>query len=202
MARPTSRAREQKIAAEAARRQQEEARRSRRRSLLIGGGAVAAVAAVVAFVLMQPPPPGIEFPSQGNAHIASVTDPHPPYNSSPPSSGHHLGSLARWEEHEEPVPPELFVHNLEDGGIVLTYDCPEGCDDILEGLREVMADNTGKHVMLTPYEGITHPETGERMRGAAVAWTRVFYFDEWTPEVESEVRTFINLYEGIDHHVR
>ncbi len=157
------------------------------------------VGAIAALMIFDRPPPGIEFPSQGNFHLATIDQPHEPYNTSPPSSGPHVGLLANWGVHEEALPPELFIHNLEDAGIVITYDCPEGCDEFRDGLVELVED-VGGRVLLTPYEGIEHE--GVRYRGAAVAWTRIFYFDDLSEDDVSEIRTFIRLYEGIDHHLR
>lgn len=158
---------------------------------------VAIVGGLAALVAFDPPPPGVQYPSLGNQHIQSVSEPHIPYNSSPPSSGPHVGLLARWGVHEEPVPPELFIHNLEDAGIVLAYDCPDGCPEFVEGLAQFI--DRGR-VLVTPYEGIVDPD-GVSHRGAAVAWTRVFYFDELDEETLKEIDVFIRLYEGIDHHV-
>jgi hypothetical protein len=201
MSRPKGRALEQRAVRKVEERQAEVARRSRAKGFIIGGIAVLAMGGIAAAIVLSPPPPGIEFPSLGNTHLSDPTESHPPYNSSPPSSGWHFGGLADWAESEEPVAPEIFIHNLEDAGIVLAYDCPEGCDHLLTGLRDVLADHTGKRVMLTPYSGITNPIDGKSYRGAAVAWTRVLYFDDLSAENRSEVDAFIGLYEGIDHHV-
>lgn len=164
---------------------------------IIVGGVV--VLAIGALILFDSPPPGVEFPSQGNVHLGALEEPHPPYNSSPPSSGWHVGLLANWGVHEDPLPPELFIHNLEDGGVVLVYDCPDGCDDLRAGLTSLVEDGGG-NVLLTPYTGISHE--GVAYRGAAVAWGRVYYFDELTDHDLSEIETFIRIYEGIDHHAR
>lgn len=158
------------------------------------------VGALAALVLLDPPPPGVEFPSQGNFHLAALEEPHAPYNSSPPSSGPHLGFLANWGPSEEPLPPELFIHNLEDGGVVLAYNCPDGCDELQSGLEAIVTD-VGAGTLSTPYEEPIVDPDGNEYRAAAVAWTRVFYFDELTPDVESEIETFISLYRGIDNHV-
>jgi hypothetical protein len=163
---------------------------------IITGGVV--VLGIATLILFDKPPPGIEIPSQGNFHLASVDEPHGAYNSSPASSGPHVGFLATWGVSEEPLPEELFIHNLEDGGVVLTYDCPSGCDDLRNGLTELVED-VGGSVLLTPYEGIEYD--GTSYRAAAVAWGRAFYFDELTEENLAEIRTFINIYEGVDHHV-
>lgn len=154
-------------------------------------------AAIVALVLFDPQPPGVGFPNLGNLHISNVDDAHLPYNSSPASSGPHLGALAEWGIHEEPVPEELFVHNLEDGGIVFAYDCDGGCDDLASGLGQIVAE--GSHRLLTPHDGIEHD--GQAYRAAAVAWARVYYFDDLTEDVVSDLDTFTGLYEGVDNHV-
>lgn len=160
---------------------------------IVAGGLAAAV-------FLSPPPPGVQFPSLGNFHLSALDEPHGPYNSEPPSSGPHFGSIAAWTIHEDPVPAELFVHNLEDGGVVLTFDCADGCDDITAGLAGTMEAFEGENVMVTAYDGIVD-ETGTPRRGAAVAWTRVFYFDDWSDDTESDVAKFINLFEGINNHV-
>jgi hypothetical protein len=160
---------------------------------------VSVVAALVALVLLDPPPPGVEFPSQGNVHLAAIDEPHPPYNSSPPSSGWHMGFLAEWGVSEEPLPPELYIHNLEDRGIVLAYNCPDGCDDLQADLTGFVEEEGG-FLVLTPYlDPIVDPD-GQEYRAAAVAWKRVFYFDELDDATRAEVETFVSLYEGIDHH--
>jgi hypothetical protein len=159
------------------------------------------IVALVALVVLDPPPPGVVFASQGNLHISAIEEPHAPYNSSPPSSGPHIGALANWGPSEEPLPPELFIHNLEDGGIVLAYNCPDGCADLSSGIEAIVTD-VGAGTLSTPYEEPIVDPDGNEYRAAAVAWTRVFYFDELTPDVESEIETFISLYRGIDNHAR
>ncbi len=106
--------------------------------------------------------------------------------------------LAQWGIHETALPPELFVHNLEDGGIVVTYDCPSGCAELVSGLETIVTD-LGDGVLLTPYAGIVD-SSGNARRAAAVAWTRVFYFDDLDPDTRDDLNVFIDLYRGVDHH--
>src|SRR5207244_699484 len=80
--------------------------------------------------------PGTQFPDQGNLHIASPESPHQPYNSDPPTSGPHLPYIAPWGVHTRPIPRELQVHNLEDGGVVVQYNCE--CPDIAAKLKAVV----------------------------------------------------------------
>ena len=199
MARPAGRGLERQRQQEAEAREAAKAAAGRKRGIVIALISVTVVAVAVVIIAIQPPPPGVAFADMGNQHIAAG-EAHVPYNSSPPSSGPHLGSLASWGEAAQPVPPELMVHNLEDGGVVLAYDCPAGCEEFLSGLQEVLGDYAARRVLLTPYSGIVDP-AGQVHLGAAVAWTRVLYFDSLAGREGRQVRSFINLYEGIDHHV-
>lgn len=201
LARPTGRALERQRAEKAQQKAVAKSSHGHRRNWYLAGGAVVIVGAIAFFLASQPPPPGTVFPDMGNLHIGTPEDEHVPYNSSPPSSGPHVGTLVDWGISETRIEPERFVHNLEDAGVILSYDCPAGCDDITVGLEQLVTDNTGKRLLMMPYSGITDPQ-GTPHKGAAVAWTKVFYFDVLDAPTRREIQTFINLNEGIDHHVR
>jgi hypothetical protein len=133
--------------------------------------------------------PGVSVPSQGNAHIRTLTDPHPPYNSDPPTSGPHVSWLAPWGIHTTPVPKELQVHNLEDGGVFVQYACE--CPELVARLRAIV-ERYPTQVILAPYPGMDR-------RIALTAWGRIDKFDEFD---EQRVLRFIKAYRGIDHHAR
>ena len=58
------------------------------------------------------------------------------YSENPPSSGPHWPFWEQtWGEHSDVVPRERWVHNLEHGGVILLYNCPQGCDAELAVLR-------------------------------------------------------------------
>ncbi|HYC79421.1 MAG TPA: DUF3105 domain-containing protein [Candidatus Binatia bacterium] len=65
--------------------------------------------------------PGEFFVEQGAEHIAEGTTEHPPYSSNPPTSGWHWPSPAAWGVYKSALPDERFVHNLEHGGIWISY---------------------------------------------------------------------------------
>jgi hypothetical protein len=158
----------------------------------IGGAAV--VAALGAGILAYrgaETPPGILLPDQGNRHVQTLHEPIPPYNSTPPTSGPHLPYIAPWGIHTEPVPPQLQVHNLEDGGVMVQYSCPDGCPDLVRKLTEIVS-GYDQQVILAPYPGM-------KTRIALTAWTRLDAFDDFD---EKRIRRFITAYRGIDHHPR
>jgi len=90
------------------------------------------------------------------------------YNTEPPSIGPHWGQWVAWGRYDTVVEPELYVHNLEHGGIALLYDCPDGCPaltDSLEGwARSQPADEGG------PFRWVMTPRSGLGTAVAAAAW--------------------------------
>jgi hypothetical protein len=67
-----------------------------------------------------------QFPNQvpppANSHIVNPTDPHPAYNSNPPTSGWHTGgNIGPWGVSTQPIVDEISIHNLEHGGVIIHY---------------------------------------------------------------------------------
>jgi hypothetical protein len=174
-----------------AQRRQLRARRSRNRRILYGSLVAAVAVGLLALILwaILKPQPGEYFASQGNAHITEAQMGQFTYNTTPPTSGPHLGSLARWGVHDDPIPNELQVHNLEDGGVMVQYDCADGCPDLVAQLGELV-EHYDEGVILAPYPGM-----GTRI--ALTAWQRMDRFDEFDAE---RIERFIHAYRGGDHH--
>lgn len=133
--------------------------------------------------------PGQAMPILGNQHIPSINTPHTPYNSDPPTSGPHLTQVARWGIHNEPIPKELQVHNLEDGGVCVQYNCKD-CGELVRKLAQIVSRYS--HTVLAPYPGMDS-------RIALTAWGRIDKFNEFD---EKRIVKFIEAYVGKDHHAR
>ena len=166
-------------------------RKGRRWTVGAGIAAAVVVAVIVGYFAYraQADLPGQKFPDQGNLHVQTVGDPHEPYNSTPPTSGPHLPYIAPWGIHTRPITNELQVHNLEDGGVVIQYNCD--CPDVAEKLATIVRKYPTQ-VVLAPYP--TMPA-----RIALTAWTRLDAFEEFD---EGRIVNFIGRYRGIDHHKR
>ncbi|MEM7125443.1 MAG: DUF3105 domain-containing protein [Chloroflexota bacterium] len=198
------------------RRQQvrEEAARERRNQnlfLLAAAGVLVLIVAYFLYLSFRGPVPvaGEEvFESQGNSHLANFGDrSNLEYNSTPPSSGPHYGNLAAWQVYEDPIRYEQLVHNLEDGGVVVYYQCEEACPELFEQLSASVQPyiDSGRHVILAPNDPTWTPGGGQpwhKDMGAPIAltaWGRVLKLDEYDAD---RIRSFIQRYEGIDHHQR
>lgn len=151
------------------------------------------------------PQPGEFVTSLGNKHIQNITDAHDPYNSLPPTSGTHVGGKAEWGVSDSPIPDELQLHNLEDGGVVVQYNCTPGkdsqneatpsaqeqdeCKKLVENLSNIVKNYSDK-VLMAPY-----PKLDTKI--ALTAWTRIDKFNDFDAK---RIEKFIKAFKGIDHH--
>ena len=114
------------------------------------------------------------YESLVSPHLTSIDQSHPPYNSTPPTSGWHYYQWARWGVHEKEVPAEILVHNLEHAGVLIHYNCPDGCEDLIKQLISVASDKRSgalfEKVIISPYPGMDR-------KIALVAWNYLDKFD-------------------------
>ena len=143
--------------------------------------------------------------SLGNKHIQNITDEHEQYNSLPPTSGTHVGGKAQWGLSDSPIPDELQIHNLEDGGVMVQYNCIPGkstedtatpsaqetdeCNRLVEQLSSIVKRYPDK-VAMAPY-----PKLDTKI--ALTAWRRIDKFNNFDTE---RIEKFIKAFKGIDHH--
>ncbi len=165
--------------------------RGARRRVTLGASiaAVVVIAVIVGYFAYQASPgqPGEKLADQGNRHIAAEGEPHEAYNSDPPTSGPHLPYIAPWGVHTRPIPPELQVHNLEDGGVLVQYNCE--CPELADKLRGIVRQYE-RQVILAPYPTM-------KSKIALTAWTRLETLDDFDAQ---KITRFIRAYRGIDHH--
>ena len=166
-------------------------RRRTKRKLVWGAAVAVGTIVFLAFYLYASTRPGQFVKSLGNDHLKSAEDKHVPYNSIPPTSGPHMPVIARWGVHAEPITNELQVHNLEEGGVLVQYHCPQQCPDLVAKLRAVVL-RYDTQLILAPYPGMD-------TRIALTAWSRIDKLDQFD---ENRIVRFIEAYRGIDHHPR
>ena len=151
--------------------------------------------------------PGVQVPTLGNDHIQSMVTPHKPYNSNPPTSGPHVSFVTKWKIYKTPIPKEIQVHNLEDGGVIIQYNC-QSCDDLIAKLEALVTQYYEKAVKeqlrsidpgrLPRYERLIlapYPDMDAKI--ALTAWGRIDKLESYD---EARIVRFIEAYIGIDHH--
>jgi len=186
------------------------AQRRRNQNLFLGGGItllVGLIALVVYLNIRNQQPAGEEqvLASLGNTHIEEGDISPIQYNSTPPSSGPHYGRMAPFGLNHTPVRYEQILHNLEDGGVAIYYQCADGCPELVSQLGEVVTayERTGQKVLLVPNDPTwtvsnslpLHKDMESRI--ALTAWQRIDKFNDFD---ETRIRKFIDRYEGLDHH--
>lgn len=127
--------------------------------------------------------PGLQISDQGRIHI-SPGQPHEPYNSNPPTSGPHFPEWAKWGIYEAELPDEQLVHNLEHGGVWISYRDKDN-RELIEELKAI-ADDYSIKVILTH-----RPKNDSAI--AAVAWNRLFKLEAFDEKlIRRFIKAFIN----------
>lgn len=98
--------------------------------------------------------PGIRFPDLGQQHVevgTSVT-----YNSNPPTSGPHYPYPAAWGIYKDPPADEFLVHNLEHGGVIISYNPKKIKDQELTQLHQQARSLSyfNGRIILTPRQNL------------------------------------------------
>ena len=81
------------------------------------------------------------------------------YPDNPPAGGNHYSTWAAFQSYSFPVPRGFWVHDLEHGAIVFSYNCPQGCADEVAQVQALIdalpadpacSPATPRRVVLTP----------------------------------------------------
>lgn len=62
------------------------------------------------------------------------------YATNPPSGGDHWQQWAAFKEYPTAIRREIYVHDLEHGAVVLAYRCEAECSEVVQMLRDVVAE--------------------------------------------------------------
>ena len=104
---------------------------------------------------------------QSAEHVESGAS-HVSYNSNPPTSGPHYAQPVGWGVYREVLPDETVIHNLEHGGIWISYRDADDEDTIAQLVD--IARRYPSHVILTHRPANDSPI-------AVAAWGRQFKLD-------------------------
>jgi len=188
------------------------ARRRRNSNLLLisGGTILAVIVGLLLYANIQSTQPVGEeqsLPTMGNTHIPQGSTSPIQYNSTPPTSGPHYPGLAPWAVYREPIRYEQLIHNMEDGGVILYYQCADGCPELVDQLDAYARPliTNGRHLVVVRNDptwtgdvgAATPPHQDMGARLALVSWQHIDKFDEFDL---ARIQAFVERYEGIDHH--
>jgi hypothetical protein len=115
-----------------------------------------------------------QHPIEGETHvpICSYVD----YHTLPPSSGDHYPVWTAYMSYTEPVPEGYWVHNLEHGTIVFSYNCGStGCASDVAAAQALIDAYADDPLCASQDTGVLHrfvmtPDPRLDVRFAASAW--------------------------------
>jgi hypothetical protein len=126
--------------------------------------------------------PGQGFELQGAEHITEGSTDHIPYNSNPPTSGPHWPQPADWGVYRGSLPDERLVHNLEHGGIWISYKP----DQVDENTINLLNDFAKRYPLI-----IVEPRSANETPIALAAWGRLQNLQSYD---ESAILRFIEAF--------
>lgn len=132
------------------------------------------------------PLPGEQVPSLGQKHIPEGQTAI--YNSEPPTSGPHYTTPAVWGIHSEAPVDEKLVHNLEHGGIVISYNPEQIREEDLEQIKEQVRQlsKVNPRLVLTPRANLDR----------VIALTAWGYLQKLDSYDSNAIQTFYEAYVG------
>lgn len=126
----------------------------------------------------------------GRGHIDLKAPPSKPYNSNPPSSGDHYSVPANWGIYDIQVPDTVALHNMEHGGVWITYR-PGVSADVVSQLVAIAREFNGSKILMNP-----RAENDADI--ALAAWAKVSKFDldqgKLSESQEDSVRDFYKAF--------
>lgn len=144
----------------------------RRKKILQWGGGGLIITLFVGMIIWsatrpQAPLPGVSYANQGQDHVP--LDHKDTYNSNPPTSGPHYQSPGNWGMYDYESNDKIFIHNLEHGGIWISYK-PSVSKEVVAELNDFVKSFGGSKL-------VASPRSANDTDVAIAAWTRLYTFN-------------------------
>lgn len=128
---------------------------------------------------------GLEQPDQGRKHIQEGQKQN--YDVFIPTSGPHAQPVA-WQAYEEQIPNENIIHNMEHGGVIISYR-PDLDTETVNKLKALFT-KPYSDAKFSPNKAIVMPREDQKKPIVLASWTRILELDSY------EQQTMIDYYLG------
>ncbi len=137
--------------------------------------------AFVACSMLSNTPSAQTFPILSREHV-NPGDAHPAYNSNPPTNGWHYPNWADWGIYADTIPDEYLIHNLEHGGIWISYRDSDNTE-LINQLQQLVSTDSDRVIM-------THRAADDSAISVA-AWGVLLNLDQFDA---ASIEAFIQKY--------
>jgi hypothetical protein len=120
----------------------------------------------------EKPRPGVAHEDKGRTHVQSKE-----YGGDePPTSGDHASPLA-WQVYDQEVPDANAIHNMEHGGVYISYrpDLPQ--DQIVK--LKALFSKPYSNAQFSPIKAIVAPRADNKAEIVMSSWTRSEQFEKY-----------------------
>jgi hypothetical protein len=132
-----------------------------------------------------------DVPGEPGTHVPAGEDIQ--WSTNPPATGAHYPTWAGWDRYYVNLARGTWMHNAEHGGVILLYNCPDGCQDVVDALYEVAraapADATCTAPVTKRVVIAADPLLPADVRVAAVAWNTFYTASCIDPYLQTFVDT-------------
>jgi hypothetical protein len=119
------------------------------------------------------------------------------FSTNPPATGAHYPMWAQFDRTYTALDRGYWLHDAEHGAVILLYNCPAGCPDIVSGLEDVVRAMQIDHGCTLPLRQraivTADPLLPAEVTVAAVAWNVMY--------TATCVDPYLNTF-AIDHYNR
>lgn len=129
-------------------------------------------------------------PNETGAHMPSGTNIE--WSTNPPATGAHYPQWAGWDRSYDNLNRGNWLHNAEHGGVILLWNCPTGCPEVVDQLLDVARNANPDSTCTAPItkrvivaRDLLLPET---VQVAAVAWNAYYTASCFDPYVGTFMR--------------
>ena len=130
------------------------------------------------------------IPNEPGTHTVSGANIE--WSTNPPATGSHYPAWAGWDRSYENLNRGNWLHNAEHGGVILLWNCPDGCQDVVDNLLDVTRNANPDSSCTAPItkrvivaRDLLLPET---VQVAAVAWNAYYTASCFDPYVATFMR--------------
>lgn len=120
---------------------------------------------------------GYDQADEGREHLQEGQPPYTNYKAKIPASGPHATQPAPWQAYDQQVPDQNVIHNMEHGGIVVSYrpDLDPVTVQKLKGLFSKPYSNKG----FTPSKAIVMPRENQEKPIVLASWNHILELDSF-----------------------